>query len=207
MKKEGNRLRWWEAALMALFALALLGLALGGREQRALADQVVRLHVLANSDSPADQALKLRVRDAVLAEAEPLLQGVGSQEGAEAALSGALETLRQAGQRVVDQEGYDYSVRAELTTSYFPTRTYDDFSLPAGYYRALRVEIGAAEGHNWWCVVYPPLCTVGVTQAEPASLGLNPDEIALITQEDTEYVLRFQCAEWWGELTQWLSGV
>lgn len=206
MKKEGSRLRWWESALMVLFALALLGLALGGREQRTLADQVVRLHVLANSDSPADQALKLRVRDAVLAQAEPLLKGARSQEEAETALSGALETLSQAGQRVVDQEGYGYPVRTELTTSYFPTREYDDFSLPAGYYRTLRVEIGAAEGHNWWCVVYPPLCTAGVTQAEPASLGLKPDEIALITQEDTEYVLRFQCAEWWGELTGWLTG-
>lgn len=206
MKKERTALRWWETALMALFAFVLLSLALGGREQRNLAEQVVRLHVLANSDSEADQALKLRVRDAVLAQAEPLLREVRSQEEAETALSGNLEALAQAGQAVAAQAGYDYPVRAELTTSYFPTREYEDFSLPAGYYRALRVEIGAAEGHNWWCVVYPPLCTVGVTQAEPASLGLNPDEIALITQEDTEYVLRFQCAEWWGELTSWLTG-
>ena len=97
-------------------------------------------------------------------------------------------------------------MRVELTTSYFPTREYTDFSLPAGYYRALKVKIGAAEGHNWWCVVYPPLCSVGVVETEPASLGLTPEEMSLITQEDSEYVLRFQCAEWWGELNRWLTG-
>lgn len=191
---------------MTVFAVLLLGLALGGREQRTLAEQVVRLHVLANSDDPADQALKLQVRDAILAEAEPLLEGVSSQEAAEAALRGSLDSLARVGQEAVAQAGYDYPVRVELTTSYFPTREYTDFSLPAGYYRALRVEIGAAEGHNWWCVVYPPLCSVGVTEAEPASLGLTQDELSLITQEDSEYVLRFQCAEWWGELTRWLTG-
>ncbi len=206
MKKGIERLRWWEAALMAAFAVLLLGLALGGREQRTLAEQVVRLHVLANSDDPADQALKLEVRDAILAEAEPLLEGVSSQEAAEAALRGSMDSLAREGQETVAQAGYDYPVRVELTTSYFPTREYTDFSLPAGYYRALRVEIGAAEGHNWWCVVYPPLCSVGVTEAEPASLGLTQDELSLITQEDSEYVLRFQCAEWWGELTRWLTG-
>lgn len=191
---------------MALLAVILLSLALGGQAQRDLASQVVRLHVLANSDDPADQALKLQVRDAVLTAAEPLLEGSSSQESAQAALSQGLEEIARAGQAVADRAGYDYPVRAELTTSYFPTRDYEDFSLPAGYYQALRVEIGAAAGHNWWCVVYPPLCTVGVTQAEPASLGLNPDEMALITQTDTEYVLRFQCAEWWGRLTGWLTG-
>ncbi|MGM9592769.1 MAG: stage II sporulation protein R [Candidatus Onthomonas sp.] len=206
MKKRLERLRWWEAALMAVFAVLLLCLALGGREQRTLAEQVVRLHVLANSDDPADQALKLEVRDAILAEAEPLLAETLSQAQAETALRGSLDDLARAGQEIVEQAGYDYPVRVELTTSYFPTREYTDFSLPAGYYRALRVEIGAAEGHNWWCVVYPPLCSVGVTEAEPASLGLTQDQLSLITQEDSEYVLRFQCAEWWGELTRWLTG-
>lgn len=191
---------------MALLAIVLLSLALGGQDQRDLASQVVRLHVLANSDDPEDQELKLQVRDAVLQAAEPLLSEVHSQAEAEAALSDSLDEIAQVGQAVVDEAGYDYPVQVELTTSYFPTREYDDFALPAGYYRALRVEIGAAQGHNWWCVVYPPLCSVGVTEIESASLGLEPDEIALITQEDTEYVLRFQCAEWWGKLTGWMTG-
>ncbi|MGM9537734.1 MAG: stage II sporulation protein R [Candidatus Onthomonas sp.] len=206
MKKRREQLRWWEAALMAAFAVLLLGLALGGREQQNLAEQMVRLHVLANSDDPADQALKLQVRDAVLEQAEPLLEGVRSQQEAETVLSGSLAELAQAGQETVYRAGYDYPVRVELTTSYFPTREYTDFSLPAGYYRALRVEIGAAEGHNWWCVVYPPLCSVGVVETETASLGLTQEELSLITQADSEYVLRFQCAEWWGELNRWLTG-
>lgn len=203
--KFNSKLRWWELVLMVVMALFLLGLALGGRDQQALAGQVVRLHVLANSDSDADQTLKLQVRDAVLAKAQPILAGISSQAEAEQALSRHLEELAAAGSQVVAREGYDYPVRAELVTCYFPTREYTDFALPAGNYRALRVEIGAAQGHNWWCVVYPPLCAAGVTELEPASLGLNPDAAALITQEEPEYVLRFQCAEWWGQLREWLT--
>lgn len=206
MKKWNTTLKKWELLLMVGAALFLLCLSVGGRDQRALADQVVRLHVLANSDSEADQALKLEVRDAVLARAEPLLAAASGRAEAEEVLSAHLEELNAVGAAVVAREGYDYPVRTELTTCYFPTREYEDFALPAGEYRALRVEIGAAEGHNWWCVVYPPLCAVGVTEVEPTSLGLGGDEVSLITQDSTEYVLRFQCAEWWSELQQWLTG-
>lgn len=191
---------------MVVTAVLLLGLAVGGRDQRQLSQQVVRLHVLANSDSEADQALKLAVRDAVLRQAEPLLAGAANRVSAEEAISAHLADISAAGQAVVDEAGYDYTVRSELTSCYFPTREYTDFSLPAGEYRALRVEMGAAAGHNWWCVVYPPLCSVGVEETEPASLGLGEDQIGLITQSNPQYVLRFQCVEWWSELTEALSG-
>lgn len=205
MYGQKNALRWWEGLLMALMALLLLSLSLGARDQAALSEQVVRLHVLANSDSQADQALKLQVRDAVLAQAQPMLEGTASRTEAEAALSAGLDQLAAVGQETVEAAGYDYPVQVSLTRCWFPTRSYQDFSLPAGYYQALRVEIGAAAGQNWWCVVYPPLCSMGVTETATTTLGLTGEEVSLITQEDGEYVLRFQCADWWGRLTGWLG--
>ncbi len=190
---------------MAAVALLLLALSLGGGEQQSLAGQVLRLHVLANSDSEEDQAVKLRVRDAVLACAQPLLEDVTSRQQAETALSGALGALEQAGEQTVRAAGYDYPVTATLETDWLPTRTYEDFSLPAGYYPTLRVEIGGGEGHNWWCVVYPPLCSAGVEEVAETSLDLTEDQVALITQEDGEYEFRFRCAEWFGQVESWLS--
>lgn len=205
MKKRNNMPHRRGAALMAAVALLLLALSLGGGEQQTLAGQVLRLHVLANSDSDGDQTLKLRVRDAVLACAQPLLEDVTSKQEAEAALSEALETLEEVGEQTIRAAGYDYSVTATLETDWFPTRTYADFSLPAGYYPTFRVEIGGGEGHNWWCVVYPPLCSAGVEEVAETSLDLTEDQIALITQDSGEYVFRFRCAEWFGQVQRWLE--
>ncbi|MCD8383738.1 MAG: stage II sporulation protein R [Clostridiales bacterium] len=205
MKKRNDMPHRWGAALMAAMALLLLALSLGGGEQQSLAGQVLRLHVLANSDSEEDQTLKLQVRDAVLACAQPLLEDVTSRQEAETALSEALGALEQVGTQTVRAAGYDYPVTATLETDWFPTRTYEDFSLPAGYYPTLRVEIGGGEGHNWWCVVYPPLCSAGVEEVAETSLDLTEDQVALITQEDGEYEFRFRCAEWFGQVESWLS--
>ena len=206
MGKQHLRLRRWELAALALAALCLIALALGAHDQRALADQVVRLHVQANSDSEADQALKLAVRDAVLSEAETLLAGVSTRAEAEEALAGGVGTLAARARDVVAEAGYRYPVTVRLETAYYPTREYTDFSLPAGYYRSLRVQIGAAAGRNWWCVVYPPLCSAGVVETQATSFGLDEGQMSLITGGETEYEIRFQCAEWWSELLAWLRG-
>ncbi len=201
-----QKLKKWELVLAVSMAALLISLAVGGREQRTLARQVIRLHVLAHSDTEEDQRLKLLVRDAVLAQAETLLEGAASPEEAYRLLNGHLDALRAAGQRVVLDRGYSYPVHTALEECYFPTRHYRDFSLPAGRYQALRVEIGAARGHNWWCVVYPPLCSAGVEETEPAFAGLNPEQVRLIQEENTEYVIRFRCMEWWGMLQERLNG-
>lgn len=201
-----SKLRIWELALMVVMGALLLALAVGGSQQREISRQVLRLHILANSDSDEDQALKLKVRDGVLARAEELIANVSDRQEAEQILSQHLEELNAAGEAVVRAEGYDYSVQAQIADCYFPTREYDDFALPAGWYRALRMEIGEGAGQNWWCVVYPALCSAGVTEVEEASLSLGEESVAFITQESTQYVLRFQCAEWWGQFTGWLSG-
>ena len=148
----------WEVALLIGLMVSLAWGCWADRTQRELADQVLRLHVLANSDSEADQALKLKVRDSVLQKAEEILDGCPDRETAEARLSAALPEIEGAARQRIAAEGADEAVTAELRPTVFPTKEYEDFTLPAGEYLALRVVIGEGEGHNWWCVMYPNLC-------------------------------------------------
>ena len=207
-KKSMPRLRRWELALLlGLAAALLLGLWLE-REQSDLADSVLRLHVLANSDSETDQTLKLKVRDRVLAEAESILPEGASLEEAERRLEENLPRLAAASAEVVAQEGYDYPVSASLEETWFPTKEYEDFALPAGRYQALRIVIGEGEGQNWWCVVFPPLCLGSVsetTRERALEAGMNEQQVALLTGESEGYVVKFKVLELWDQLKAALS--
>ena len=141
--------------LIATLALGLLGCAVLQAGQRQLAAKLIRLHVVANSDSDEDQAVKLRVRDAVLQAAQPYVTG----PDAEGALAENLGALERAAAKALRSQGREDAVSVTLQNEAFPTRAYETFSLPAGVYRTLRVTIGAGAGHNWWCVVFPTLCT------------------------------------------------
>lgn len=193
-------MRWkrWEMALAISMLAAMLICASPVYAQTALANKLVRLHVLANSDTEADQALKLLVRDAVLeasADAEVLDDAL-------------LERLRQAAQQTVWDAGSRDVVSVCRERCWFDTRVYESFSLPAGYYDAVRVVIGAGAGHNWWCVIYPPLCA-GICEQDVETLarsaGLSEDEIGLICGEEG-YAVRFRLVELWGKLMHWLKG-
>ena len=176
-----------------------------GQEQRELADSVIRFHVIANSDSEADQALKLAVRDRVLEEAQDLYPEDATLEEAQAALEGHLNTLAAAGRTVVEDEGYDYPVTAQLTDCWFPTKEYEGFALPAGSYTALRVTIGEGKGQNWWCVAFPPLCLGAASETVDQALEaghFTPEQGALVTGADEGYVLKFKAMEWLGELQE-----
>lgn len=203
--QENNRLRRWEMALLVGVAL-LTGVWLD-REQVALADQVIRLHVIANSDSQADQALKLQVRDRVLEEAAGLFASGQTVDQAAESIAQALPALAAAGAEVVAAQGYDYSVSASIEDDvWFPTKEYTDFALPQGSYTALRVVIGEGDGQNWWCVVFPPLCLGSVTETaeNAAALGtLSPENVALITGEDEGYVVKFKAIELWESVKGW----
>ena len=196
----------WELALLIGLMVSLAWGCWADRIQRELADQVLRLHVLANSDSEADQALKLKVRDSVLQKAEELLDGCHDRETAEARLSAALPEIEDAARQRIAAEGADEAVTAELRPTVFPTKEYEDFTLPAGEYLALRVVIGEGEGHNWWCVVFPPLCAETTSDlAETAmAAGLTEDQVALITESDG-YVLRFKAVELWERLKAYFN--
>lgn len=191
--------RWEFVALIVLSAVLLLGVWLE-REQSDLARSVLRLHVLANSDSSTDQTLKLKVRDRVLAEAEAILPEDSSMEEAAQIIQDNLIRLAQAGAAVVAEEGFDYQVTAEVCGAWFPTKEYEDFSLPAGQYKALRIVIGEGEGQNWWCVVFPPLCLGSAcenVQETALKAGLDEQQVALLVGESEGYVIKFKALELW----------
>ena len=187
--------------LALLSALLLTGVVSMGA-QAGLADRVVRLHVLANSDSEEDQALKLQVRDQVLSQAEQLLTGTADRAEAEIRLRESLPELEAIAEETVRANGYDYAVTAELEDTAFPTKEYDGFSLPAGEYLALRILIGEGAGQNWWCVVFPPLCTAASADVPETALaaGLTEDQVSLMTEEDGGYQLKFKAVELWERL-------
>lgn len=202
--KTSRRWKRLELALLIGLLAALIWGMWSIRSQQVLADKVVRLHILANSDSEEDQALKLQVRDAVLERAEEILERAHDRSAAEEDLREALPDLREIALETVAAQGYDYDVTAELTDAAFPTREYDGFTLPAGEYLALRLVIGAGEGHNWWCVVFPPLCaqtTTDVAQTAMAA-GLDGGDVSLLTEESRGYVLKFKSIELWEGLRQ-----
>ena len=197
--------RRWEAALLFGVGFALLtGVWLTG-QQKALAEQMVRLHVVANSDSEEDQAVKLLGRDAVLAEAGPWLEGAVSREEAMKILSSRLPELAQIGAKTAG-EGVEVTASLEEDV-WFPTKEYEDFALPAGKYTTLRITLGEGEGHNWWCVVFPPLClgSVSETVAEKAG-NFTEGQVSLITGESEGYVVKFKAMELWDEFSSWLEG-
>lgn len=203
--KKGNALRRWELALLLGAGLALLAGTWTAGQQKALAEQVVRLHVVGASDSQQDQQLKLTVRDAVLSEAAPWLEQATSREEAMAVIAQQLPHLADVGAQAA---GGDVTVTASLEEqTWFPTKQYTDFSLPAGYYPALKITLGEGAGRNWWCVVYPPLClgSVSETVAERAET-FSPGQVALITGESEGYVVKFKAMELLGQLTHALSG-
>lgn len=200
--KPANRLKILEIALLIGLAVFLASGAMALRTQDDLADKVVRLHVLANSDSEEDQALKLQVRDVVLERATELLKQSADRGEAERLLRGDLRELERIAAEEIRSCGYEYPVAVELEAAEFPTKEYDGFTLPAGEYLALRVLIGEARGQNWWCVVFPPLCTAASADVPASALaaGFSQEEIGLITEENEGYVLKFKAVEFWEEL-------
>ena len=195
MRNCGKRFRLWEtAALLALSLTLCIGDWAQGR-QAEISGSLVRLHVLAVSDAPEEQALKLRVRDAVLEDLRPALSAAESAEEAKTILRGRLDRIA----RVAAEAAEGRTVRVSLDRETYPTRTYEGFTLPAGTYESLRVVLGEGEGQNWWCVVFPPLCLTAA-EAEPMQSTMSPSGFALVSEE-AGYTLRFRAVELWGEIT------
>lgn len=187
--------------VLALFVACLVCMALWAEAtQVRLASQVIRLHVLANSDSEEDQALKLEVRDRVLETTSALLAGETEPQAAAVLLDQHLDDIAQTAAQEISAQGHDDRVEVRLEQTWFPTRQYQGISLPAGNYLALRVLIGAAEGHNWWCVVFPNLCLPAVSERALEASTLTPGQISLLQEEETSYVFRFKALELWQSL-------
>ena len=174
------------------------------QQQRTLSARLIRLHVVAASDAPTDQARKLAVRDALLPQIAALTEGCADADAAAAALEQGLPALRETALAAL---GTGEPVRATLAEELFPRRDYESFSLPAGRYRALRVTLGAGAGHNWWCVAFPALCLPAGTDAAGESFaqtareaGLTPEEIELVRADSESVQFRFALLDWLTEL-------
>lgn len=156
-----------------------------------IANSVFRLHVIANSDSKEDQDLKYIVRDNVLAYMNDICKDAKSKEEAIKIAHEHLDEFKQVAIDTIKENGFNYNVTVEIGNFSFPTKTYGDISLPSGYYDALRIKIGNADGKNWWCVMFPPLCFVDVSSGivpdeskEAMKKDLSDEEFSLISNED-----------------------
>lgn len=167
-------------------------------------ESVLRLHVLANSDDEADQNLKLKVRDRLLEVSNEIYSNAKTREDAIESTESNLALLQSEAQKVVIANGYNYPVSVELEDTYFTTRTYDNITLPAGEYKALRVIIGEGAGHNWWCVMFPPLCISAASDNEAQLDDVLTDEQMEFVQ-GTQYEARFKCVEWYEEIKQYFD--
>lgn len=195
------RLKRFEIA--AVFAiLAAIGFTFFiSRAQPELSERLIRLHVVANSDSSLDQRVKLEVRDRLLEKAETLLGGVDDRQRAAEILLSHSDDLEQAANAVCYPYGYTAAVSVDR--EFFSTRTYDTFSLPAGQYEALRVTLGQGEGHNWWCVIFPPLCEAAAEE-DFIQAGLTPEQADWITDKSTGYKVKFKAVEIYEEIKHFL---
>jgi stage II sporulation protein R len=169
----------------------------------------LRLHILANSDSQEDQALKLLVRDRILEETAEIFSGSASRDEAILAAQEALPRILDTARQAIREEGFSYSVSGKVERVYFNTRQYDSAILPAGVYDAVQIRIGKAEGKNWWCVLFPPLC---VGAALPEDCGeweegdiLSAEESAVMEEIEkisVEFVPKFAAVEWVEEILE-----
>ncbi|MBR5520298.1 MAG: stage II sporulation protein R [Clostridia bacterium] len=167
-------------------------------EQREIAERVLRLHVVAASDSAEDQALKLSVRDHLLATYGEELTAMPSVVEATAWAQAHLPELQAAAEAVLAAQGCDASVTASVCREVFPTRTYDALNLPAGEYTALKLVIGAGAGKNWWCVMFPPLCTAAALDTAVFTDG----QWRTLTNDAPDITIRFRLLEWWYALVE-----
>ncbi len=186
--------RWMQAVTGGLVLCLLLSLCRLYGQGEEVREQVVRLHILANSDSEADQQLKLQVRDAVVEAAAGWLDGATDTTEALAMAEEALPRLEAVARQTVEAAGYVYPVEVELCRMYFTTRQYDAVTLPAGTYKAVRVTIGEGAGHNWWCVVYPPLCAGAAADRKTLADVLDADGQKLV--EGGGFTVKFKVLEW-----------
>jgi stage II sporulation protein R len=168
----------------------------------AIYNDVFRLHILANSDSESDQALKLKVRDKVLETTKELFNSAESKEQAERLVSENLQTIANTAYREVLNNGSTYKVTAQITKMYFTTRRYKNYTLPSGMYDALRITIGSGKGHNWWCVMYPSLC-VSPQPDEDAKRTLDQNEYEVVHDEHTEY--KFKIIEFFEKIRSFFT--
>lgn len=161
-----------------------------------ISDSVLRLHIIANSDSDFDQSLKLQVRDALLEKGNEIFDGSVTRDEAKAKIEPNIAELEAEAERVVRENGFDYPVKITVSEEYFGTREYEDVTLPAGKYMAVRAVIGEGKGRNWWCVMFPPLCLPAAQNGGESDISCVLDEGQLrLVESNPRYEPRFKLVE------------
>lgn len=166
----------------------------------ALSEDVLRVHILANSNSAADQSLKMAVRDRVLEECSAYYQDCSDKDEAMEVTRRHLAQISDAAYDEVCAHGFRYPVRAQISRAYFPTRYYEEFTMPAGWYDSLRLTIGDGGGDNWWCVMYPTLCVGAASKAEMSD-QLDEGEYRVVTSDKLDF--RFKLVEYFEDIVNW----
>ena len=199
------KIRIFEASALVAFIISVAMCLVFESDCKNIRNNVLRLHVIADSNSDAAQGVKLLVRDAILEESGELFEGNSNIEEVEIRLSENLDTMKAVAERTLRENGFTYSAEVEITECYFPTRQYGNVTLPAGYYNALRVILGEGEGENWWCVMFPPMCLPAASKDEARLNDVLSEKSMDIVSHSGKYEVRLWIVEKWYELKEWIS--
>lgn len=196
MKSKFKKILKLQSVLLSLaILLGSLSVAVFAYDCSRVRGDVLRMHVIANSDSDEDQALKLKVRDAVLECGAELFDGTVTADEAKTRIEPKTAELEAAALAVIEREGYDYPVSVSVTNEYFSTRSYGSLTMPAGRYTAVKVVIGEGAGHNWWCVMFPPLCLPAAQEQDGNIDAFLDDDELKVVRSSTKYEPRFKIVE------------
>ena len=196
-RKEGIQKNIERGVLIGLICAVILSFSGFDSACDNLRQNVLRLHILANSDTVEDQNIKLKIRDEILKTTD-IFEECADLNSAILVAEENKELIEKTARRVLEKNGFDYSVSVEIGDSYFGTREYDDFTLPAGNYKSLIVKLGKAEGKNWWCVLFPAVCVPTATEHRLSeSVSKEGTEIA---ENPEGYVMRFKAIEWYEQI-------
>jgi len=209
MQKSKKLLRFVIATFLVIMSTVLVVSTLAISASDSLSSSVLRLHIIANSDSAEDQSLKLKVRDEIIAASNDIFAGNKSYSEVIDEIPFYLSLFEEIATQTVQNEGFLYDVSVEYTTCYFPTKDYGEFSFPAGFYDAIRVKIGENRGQNWWCVVFPPMCYTSNLSLDNLNKiaqngGLSDKNIELI---ENNYTFKFKSVEWFNNVLNFLKNI
>lgn len=171
----------------------------------ALPENIIRLHIVANSNSAEDQAVKLLVRDAVLSESAKYYANAETMQQAVSELCVHLQSIEAAANAVLDENGFSDRAVAQVTDAYFSTRSYGSFALPAGKYRTLRIAIGEGRGKNWWCVVFPALCLPAANDNTDETLSLLPESTRQLVENPQKHRVKFKAVELYEQVKKYFD--
>lgn len=192
------------AIAIGLIVTIILGEFSGfAKECKNIRESIFRIHVLANSDSEQDQELKLKVRDRILKETGNLFNNMNTKDKAIKNVQHHVETIKNIAQDEVYKNGYNYPVKVEIVNMFFDTREYGEISMPAGKYDAMRITIGDADGKNWWCVLYPPMCLPSAQPKKEINNVLTPEQVDIV-ENKPKYQIKFAIVEVFEKIKNWL---